>query len=176
MTGAGGRPATVATLPSGRGPALLENSGQISRLGQTLMKRFILLMLLTLTAATASPAEAKMGISSLSRADQVTLWKRVDEWATADSLLDFCGTKMNIFQRGWKAVTACVETPSLRKVGNIFRSKKGSYLKILEGNYPDAEKKKAFCDGLGPKLKDYQRIINAQIDEARGMCDACLWC
>lgn len=140
------------------------------------MKRFVFLALFVLALGSVSPAVAKMGVSSLSAADQVTLWRRVDEWATADSLLDFCGTKMNIFQRGWKAVTACVETPSLRKVGNIFRSKKGSYLKILEGNYPDAEKKKAFCSGLGSKLKDYQRIINAQIEEARGMCDACLWC
>ncbi|MGQ0671701.1 MAG: hypothetical protein ACT4N2_02310 [Hyphomicrobium sp.] len=135
-----------------------------------------------LSAAVGAPAgdatlvEVKLGISTLSATDRGTLWKRVDEWATADALLDFCGTKMNIYRRGWVAVSPCVETPSLKKVGTIFRAKKANYLKILETSYPDAEKKKVFCDGLGSRLKDYQRIINAQIAEAKGMCDACLWC
>lgn len=119
---------------------------------------------------------AKVNIQTLSRSEQVNLWKRVDDWATADSLLEFCGTRLNVYKRGWNAVTACVETQDLRKVGHIFRSKKSSYIKILEGNYPDAEKKKAFCDGFAPRLKDYARIINAQIAEAKSMCDACLWC
>jgi hypothetical protein len=129
-----------------------------------------------LRASEAQLIPARVGIGTLSKQEQVNLWKRVDDWATADSLLEFCGTKLNIYKRGWNAVTQCVETQDLRKVGNIFRAKKNSYIKILEGNYPDAEKKKAFCDGMGPRLKDYARIINAQIAEAKGMCDACLWC
>ena len=118
----------------------------------------------------------KLGLNTMNATDRATLWKRVDDWATADSLLEFCGRKMNIYGRGWKAVSACIETPSLRKVGTIFRAKKNSYLKILDGNYPGPEKKKAFCDGLAPQLKEYTRIINAQIAEADGMCRACLFC
>lgn len=139
-----------------------------------------ILFMLAATHAAASQdlplIPVKLGLSSMSATDRATLWKRVDDWATADSLLEFCGKKLNIYRRGWNAVTACVETTSLRKVGTIFRAKKASYLKILEGNYPDPEKKKTFCDGLTPQLKDYVRIINAQISEADGMCRACLFC
>ena len=118
----------------------------------------------------------KLGISTLSAADQAKLWKRVDEWATADSLLDFCGHKMNIYRRGWNAVSACVDVSSLRRVGFLFRAKRTGYLKTLEAKYAEPEKKKALCDGLGTQLTEYQRILNAQIAEAAGMCKACLWC
>jgi hypothetical protein len=137
---------------------------------------------LILAGAPATGAEearlvpVKLGLYTLSLADRASLWKRVDEWATADSLLDFCGTKLNIYVRAWKAVTACVDTPSLRKVGTVFRAKRSNYLKILQTKYAEAEQKKAFCDGLGPQLKEYARIINLQIAEADGMCRACLWC
>lgn len=140
------------------------------------MKRTWLAFVVLLGIAAMAPVAAKVGIGTMSGADQATLWKRVDEWATADSLLEFCGTKMGIYRRGWNAVIPCVETPSLRKVGTIFRAKKNTYLKVLGDSYPDADKKKAFCDGMAPRLKEYSRIINAQIAEAKGMCDACLWC
>jgi hypothetical protein len=130
---------------------------------------------LAVTAAIA-PVAAKVGIGTMSAADQATLWTRVDDWARADSLLEFCGTKMNIYKRGWAAVSPCVETPSLRKVGSMVRSKKSEYLRILEGNYNFAGKKQAFCDGFSPTLKEYARIINASIAEAKGMCAVCLWC
>lgn len=145
---------------------------------------FCLALCLLFVIAIGQPGRAgetglvkvKMGISSLNSADRTNLWKRVDDWATADSLLEFCGRKLNIYRRAWNAVTACVETPSLRKVGTVFRAKKASYIKILEGNYPDAEKKKVFCDGFATRLTEYARIINAQIAEADGMCKACLFC
>ncbi len=146
------------------------------RLG-TIVSTFLVLFMAQGTAAQeAGLIPVKLGLNTMNATDLATLWKRVDDWSRADSLLEFCGRTMNIYNRGWKAVAPCIETPSLRKVGTIFRAKRTSYLKILQGNYPDAEKKKAFCDGLTPQLKEYQRIINAQIAEAKGMCDACLWC
>jgi hypothetical protein len=120
--------------------------------------------------------EVKMGIDSLSAVDQGKLWQRLDDYAKADSLLEFCGRKMNLYRRTWNAVSPCVETSALKKVGGIFISKKKRYLEILGGNYPDEEKKKALCDGMAPQLKTYVSILEQHITEASGMCSACLWC
>lgn len=118
----------------------------------------------------------KMGLDSLSAGDQTKLWSRLDDYAKADSILEFCGRKLNLYKRTWNALSPCVETPALRKVGASFLAKKSKYLEILGGNYPDAEKKKVFCDGFQTQMKSYATIIDKDIAEARGMCDACMWC
>ncbi len=138
---------------------------------------------LALPAANATSAtgearlvEVKMGLDSLSREDQGKLWQRLDDYAKADSLLEFCGRKMNLYRRTWNAVSPCVETSALKKVGGIFISKKKRYLEILGGNYPDDDKKKSLCEGMAPQLKSYVTILEQHINEASGMCSACMWC
>jgi hypothetical protein len=138
---------------------------------------------LGLTGALASDSRqnaalvpVKMGISSLSKTDQQTLWRRVDEYATVDALLEFCGKKLNLQRRTWTAVAPCVEVPSLRKVANVFRAKKGEYVKAWEKAYAEPEKKKALCESYKPKFVEYTKILEAHIAEATTMCNACLFC
>lgn len=125
---------------------------------------------------TAYLVPVKMGISSLSKADQVVLWRRVDEYATVDALLDFCGRKLNLQRRTWVAVAPCVEVPSLRKVAAVFRAKKSTYVKAWETAFADPEKKKSMCETQKPKLAEYIKILDAHIAEATTMCNACLFC
>lgn len=126
--------------------------------------------------ARAELIPVKMGISSMSKTDQQTLWRRVDEYATVDALLDFCGKKLNLQRRTWVAVAPCVEVPSLRKVANVFRAKKSEYVKSWEKAFPEEEKKKALCEGYKTKFVEYTKILDAHISEAKTMCDACLFC
>ena len=58
----------------------------------------------------------KLGIADMSKAEQTNLWKLVDEYATVDALQEFCGTKLNLQRRAWRAVATCVEPTSLKKV------------------------------------------------------------
>jgi hypothetical protein len=118
----------------------------------------------------------KMGISSLNKTDQATLWRRVDEYATVDALLEFCGRKLNLQRRTWTVVAPCVEVSSLRKVANVFRAKKSTYVKAWETAFADPEKKKTMCELQKPKLADYIKILDAHIKEADTMCAACLFC
>ncbi len=71
----------------------------------------------------------KLGIKDMSQAEQTNLWKLVDEYATVDALQEFCGVNLNLQRRAWRAVSTCVEAPSLQKVLGTFRTKKGEYLK-----------------------------------------------
>lgn len=141
-------------------------------------------MLAVLLVSGAVPAGAgdgsimpvKMGLDSMSAADQAKLWTRLDDYAKADSILDFCGRKLNLYRRTWNAISPCIETAALRKVGAVFNAHRKNYIEILGKNYPDDEKKKAFCSGYESQLKTYVTIIEKDLSEARTMCDACMWC
>lgn len=119
---------------------------------------------------------AKLGLESISKAERAKLWQRVDEYATVDALLDFCGRKLNLQRRTWAAVSPCVEVGSLRKVAAVFRAKKSEYVKAWEQAFADPEKKKALCEAQKPKLAEYTRILDAHIAEAATMCSACIFC
>lgn len=120
--------------------------------------------------------EIKMGIETLSKAERAKLWTRVDEYATVDALLDFCGRKLDLQKRTWAAVSPCVEVRSLRKVAAVFRAKKSEYVKAWEQAFAEPEKKKSLCDSQKPKLAEYTRILDAHISEAATMCSACIFC
>jgi hypothetical protein len=66
---------------------------------------------------------AKVGIADMTKTQQADLWKLVDEYATVDALQEFCGTKLNLQRRAWRAVGTCVEPTSLRKVIGTFKTK-----------------------------------------------------
>jgi hypothetical protein len=125
---------------------------------------------------TARLLEVKLGLGSMSKTDRATLWRRVDEYATVDALVEFCGTKLNLQRRTWAAISPCVETTSLRKVAAVFRAKKSEYMKAWETAHGEPEKKKTLCDNWQTKLKEYARIINSHIAEAATMCSACIFC
>ncbi|HYD15548.1 MAG TPA: hypothetical protein VEA77_04025 [Hyphomicrobium sp.] len=126
--------------------------------------------------APAGLVEVKMGVNSLSKTDRATLWRRVDEYATVDALLEFCGKKLNLQRRTWVAVSPCVEVTSLRKVAAVFRAKKAEYVKAWEKAFAEPDKKKTMCDSQKPKLAEYTKILDAHISEAAAMCSACLFC
>jgi len=119
---------------------------------------------------------AKLGLESISKAERAKLWKRVDEYATVDALLEFCGRKLNLQRRTWAAVSPCVEVKSLRKVAAVFRAKKAEYVKAWETAFGEPEKKKALCDSQKPQLAEYTRILDAHISEAATLCSACIFC
>lgn len=120
--------------------------------------------------------DVKMGLGSITKEQRTELWRRVDEYATVDALLEFCGRKLNLQRRTWAAVSPCVEVQSLRKVASVFRAKKAEYVKAWETAFPEAEKKKTLCDSQKPKLAEYTRILDAHIAEAATMCSACIFC
>jgi hypothetical protein len=127
-------------------------------------------------AQTDGIIPVKLGLSSMSRSDRATLWKRVDQYATVDALQAFCGRKLNLRRRAWKAVGTCVTRSSFKKVLRVFRSKKAKYLKEWEAVHGEPERKKELCDSWQKKLRDYARIINGQIAEAASLCRSCIFC
>ncbi|MCC7253718.1 hypothetical protein [Hyphomicrobium sp.] len=118
----------------------------------------------------------KLGLESITKAERDKLWERVDEYATVDALLEFCGRKLNLQRRTWAAVSPCVEVRSLRKVAGVFRAKKAEYVKAWETAFAEPDKKKTMCDSQKPKLAEYTRILDAHISEAATMCSACIFC
>lgn len=126
--------------------------------------------------AEAGLIAVKMGINDLSKTDRATLWRRVEEYATVDALQEFCGRKLDLRRRTWKAVSPCVEVTSLRKVASVFRTQKAKFLKGWEESHSEPEKKTALCTSLKSKLVEYARIIDSHIAEARQMCDVCIFC
>jgi hypothetical protein len=119
---------------------------------------------------------AKLGLNSMSKEERKNLWKMVDEYATVDALQEFCGKKLNLQRRAWRAVAACVEVKSLRRVFSAFRNKKSEYLKAWETLHGEEEQKKVVCERFSKKLKEYARIMSGQITEAANMCRNCFFC
>jgi hypothetical protein len=128
------------------------------------------------TAETGGIWPVKLGLDSISKAERANLWKMVDEYATVDALQEFCGTKLNLQRRAWRAVSTCVEASSLKRVFSVFRTKKAEYLKAWETLHGEPERKKEICDRFRVKLGDYARIINGQIAEAASLCRNCFFC
>jgi hypothetical protein len=126
--------------------------------------------------ASAGLVEVKMSLEGISQKERTELWRRVDEYATVDALLDFCGKKLNLQKRTWAAVSPCVEVKSLRKVASVFRGKKAEYVKAWETAFAEPDKKKTLCDSQKSQMAEYTRILNAHIVEAANMCDACIFC
>jgi len=145
-------------------------------------------LIVTLAAADAGPTVtpipapsggivlAKLGLGSMSKEERKNLWKMVDEYATVDALEEFCGKKLNLQRRAWRAVAACVEVKSLRRVLAVFRKKKSEYLKAWESLHGEEERKKLVCENFSAKLKEYARIMSGQITEAANMCRNCFFC
>lgn len=136
----------------------------------------------TLTAAQAGPTPVaeiipvKLGLKSMNRTERANLWKMVDEYATVDALQEFCGTKLNLQRRAWRAVAACIEVRSLRRVFAVFRKKKAKYLKAWQTLHGEEEHKKKVCARFKGKLIEYARLIRGQIAEAASMCRNCFFC
>ena len=118
----------------------------------------------------------KLGIADMSKAEQANLWKLVDEYATVDALQEFCGTKLNLQRRAWRAVATCVEPTSLKKVFGTFKTKKDGYLKQWETLHGQPDAKKAVCDRFKSKLGEYSKIMSGQINEAATACRNCFFC
>jgi hypothetical protein len=145
-------------------------------------------LVVVLTAAQAGPAVApiqgpaegvvlaKLGLGSMSKEERKNLWKMVDEYATVDALEEFCGKKLNLRRRAWRAVAACVEVKSLRRVFSVFGKKKAEYLKAWNDLHGEEEKKKVLCERFKVKLNEYARIMSGQIAEAANMCRNCFFC
>jgi hypothetical protein len=132
-------------------------------------------------AQSSPPAQsnivlAKLGISYMSKAEQANLWKLVDEYATVDALQEFCGTKLNLQRRAWRAVATCVEPTSLKKVFSAFRTKKDTYLKQWEALHGQPDAKKAVCERFKSKLGEYSKVMSGQINEAATACRNCFFC
>jgi hypothetical protein len=140
------------------------------------------LVLAALAVARAEPAppegivQVKLGFEAMSKQQRSDLWKMVDQYATVDALQEFCGKKLNLQRRAWKAVGACVEPTALRKVFATFRTKKAEYLKAWESLHGEPEKKKALCEQFRLKLVEYSKIMSGQISEAATMCRNCFFC
>ena len=118
----------------------------------------------------------KLGLQDMSNEERKDLWKRVDEYATVDALQQFCGKKLDLQRRAWRAVATCVEVKSLRRVLAEFRKKRAEYLKAWEDLHGEEEHKKKVCEHFKTKLTDYARIISRQIAEAAKMCSNCFFC
>lgn len=127
-------------------------------------------------SGSASVVPVKLGLESISKTERAKVWKRVDEYATVDALLEFCGRKLNLQRRTWAAVSSCVEVRSLRKVAAVFRAKKAEQVKAWESAFSEPEKKKTLCDSQKPQLAEYTRILDAHIAEAASLCSACFFC
>jgi hypothetical protein len=118
----------------------------------------------------------KLGLDSMSATDRQNLWKMVDEYATVDALQEFCGIKLNLQRRAWRAVSSCVEVKSLRRVISVFAKKKADYLKAWQTLHGEEANKKLVCDRFKVKLGEYAKIISGQIAEAASMCRNCFFC
>ncbi len=118
----------------------------------------------------------KLGITSMSQTEQVKLWKLVDEYATVDALQEFCGVNLNLQRRAWRAVSACVEPTSLRRVIGAFRTKKADYLKQWETLHGTPDAKKLVCDRFRAKLGEHAKIMSGQLSEAATACRNCFFC
>jgi hypothetical protein len=156
---------------------------QHERLGRTVA--WLAVAACLVTAATAGAQEtgmapgivlAKLGIKDMSADEQKNLWKLVDEYATVDALQEFCGVNLNLQRRAWRAVSTCVEAPSLQKVLGTFRTKKGEYLKQWQTLHGEPEAKKTVCERFKSKLTEYSKIMSGQINQAATACRNCFFC
>ena len=127
-------------------------------------------------AQTGAIVPVKLGLGSMSKSDQVNLWKLVDEYATVDALQEFCGTKLNLQRRAQSAVGACVEGSALRRVFATFRIKKAKYLKDWETLHGEPERRKQICEHFKGKLREYTKIMNGQFAQAATACRNCFFC
>ena len=112
--------------------------------------------------------QAKLAFSYMTPEQIADLWKRADRYAEAEAFLKKCGQPSNIERRMWQAVSPCIEEAALRKVVIYFRSKVLQFGQTKQFICHTPEAKKV----IGTvRLK-----IDADVDEVRGMCAACIIC
>ena len=151
----------------------------VRQLGWCALLAFLGIALAGTRADTAPPAgvvQVKLGFDAMSKQERANLWKMVDQYATVDALQEFCGKKLNLRRRAWRAVGACVERRAFRRVLSVFRTKKSEYLKAWEELHGEPEAKKKLCEQFRVKLVEYAKIMSGQISEAATMCRNCFFC
>ena len=111
----------------------------------------------------AALVPVKMGISSLNKTDQATLWRRVDEYATVDALLEFCGrssTCSGAHGRSWRPVS---RSPRCARSRTCSAPRRRVRQGLGEG-VPRPRKEEDACAKLQkPKFAEYTKILDAHI-------------
>jgi hypothetical protein len=150
------------------------------RLGWCATIALVLIAVSSARAGNAPPppgiVQVKLGFSAMSNDERKNLWKMVDQYATIDALQEFCGKKLHLQRRAWRAVGTCVERRALKRVFSVFRSKKAKYLKAWKELHGEPERKKTLCKRFRLKLVEYAKIMSGQISEAANMCSKCFFC
>ena len=114
---------------------------------------------------------AKVGMEWLSKEQQQTLWRRVDQYAGMESFASFCGRPSNIERRVVGAVQACITPATLQQVVSQFRKKlheKKSGI-VAEPTICDEQKFKNL-------VRQIHTAIDALVDDVTRMCRSCLFC
>ena len=114
---------------------------------------------------------AKLGMEWLSKEQQQTLWRRVEQYAGMESFVSFCGRPSNIERRVVSAVQACIRPATLQLVVVRFR-------KNLSEKRDGITADRAICEEQ--RVRSLVRRIHAAIDtlvaEITQMCRSCLIC
>ena len=112
--------------------------------------------------------QAKLAFSYMTPEQVADLWRRADRYAEAEAFLKKCGQPSNIERRMWQAVGPCIEEAALRKVAIYFRSKVLHFGQQRQFVCHTPEAKKV--------LGSVRAKIEADVEEVRGMCAACIIC
>ena len=107
----------------------------------------------------------------LSKEQQQTLWRRVDQYAGMELFASFCGRPSNIERRVVGAVQACITPATLQQVVSQFRKKlheKKSGI-VAEPTICDEQKFKNL-------VRQIHTAIDALVDDVTRMCRSCLFC
>ena len=112
--------------------------------------------------------QTKLAFSYMTPEQVADLWRRADRYAEAEAFLKKCGQPSNIERRLWQAAGPCVEDAALRKVATYFRAKVLQFGQQRQFVCHTPEAKKV--------LGSVRAKIDADVEEVRGMCAACIIC
>ena len=112
--------------------------------------------------------QTKLAFNYMTPEQVADLWRRADRYAEAEAFLKKCGQPSNIERRMWQAVGPCIEDVALRKVATYFRAKVLHFGQQRQFVCHTPEAKKV--------LNSVRAKIDADVEEVRGMCAACIIC
>ncbi|TXN42913.1 hypothetical protein [Methylobacterium sp. WL7] len=138
----------------------------------------ILVAGMTVTDTSISTAErptnlVKLGFADMTKAQEDSLWRQVDQLAFFEATANLCGKKSDLEARIMAAVQECISNEALDRVRDRWRSK---VKEIGRKIFVPKSKQSAFCNDADILAvhNRYFTDVARKSQEAERLCAACL--
>ena len=113
--------------------------------------------------------QVKVGVEDITPDQRTKVWKLMDQYAQAETVLRTCSSSSNIENRIFRAIEKCVDTRSINMMRSYFKKRMSVY-------QPQLLKSDCGEPIIKGQTTSMRKAIDDLVKRAKQLCDECLLC